>query len=511
MRCKRVLSAGFLLFVFYVYPIMSAVPGAVAPQIESALLAADWKAVAGGCGPAERLKDKPVLRVLAGHAMLARNRNNESLELFRASSGPEELAAWKAWTVQFAAANPGNPVAQYLLGDARARLEDWNGALEAFNEALRLRPDFALALNARGAVRCATGGWGEGREDFARATQADPQLADAYASSGTAQLLTKSPAGLADFQKALNRSPQFALAHNGLGGSEFLLGAQHLGQAAESFQSAAKQMPLPIVAFNLNSSLEANADIASRKNLYFAVPQFEPKAWPLCRAAILDQGHPLHRYFADSALPPDQVTRPVVDRFNQLLELPSFYEEHQAALSAALAHKPSTTTEELRTLLDETRSIRQKAPSSRNTFERARIRGLNRALLDTLLPCLKEGALARTGMSLTKNGGITFDALSYKRGLSSYELTTKMLDMQYKYKPLANLVSEIPGLGFLGKQWNEHLDNQIGINKSILEEKGINSQYGGVDTNMEEAFFKMGKWTVGNWFGLGYKVEPKAH
>jgi tetratricopeptide (TPR) repeat protein len=81
--------------------------------------------------------------------------------------------------------HPRAPIAHYLQGDALARLEQWDQAVQALQRALDIRHDHYLALNARGAVYAAQSQWTQALLDYDAAIQANATFADAYASRGT--------------------------------------------------------------------------------------------------------------------------------------------------------------------------------------------------------------------------------------------------------------------------------------------------------------------------------------
>jgi len=235
----------FGLFFVLIVGILVVSPGksatasevAVSPEIEKALLAEDWETVAKKCGPNEKLTASPVLRAIKGHACLALNRNNESLDLFVTIASDQDRQEWKKWATDFADRKyPTNPVSNYLKGDALARVQEWKPALKSFNKALTLKPNWYLALNARGVVNHVIGNIDEARSDFDLATRNNPDFADAYASWGTFNIHQGSVKGAAsNFQEALNKSQAFALAINGRGCASY--GAKHFAKAMEDFNS----------------------------------------------------------------------------------------------------------------------------------------------------------------------------------------------------------------------------------------------------------------------------------
>ena len=112
-----------------------------------AALNSDWPAVAELLKPAR--PDSAVEGLLLGHACLALNRNNDSLNQFLSFSSPDSLTAWNEWTTQLTQKHPDNKVARYLHGDSLARLQKWDDAIREFDEGLRL---------ARPTISCSTHG-----------------------------------------------------------------------------------------------------------------------------------------------------------------------------------------------------------------------------------------------------------------------------------------------------------------------------------------------------------------
>lgn len=181
-------------------------------------------------GVSEQTPD-PVLRQLTGHACLAVNRNNESVCLFLSVQVPEQRELWLRWAEGFARRHPGVPIAHYFHGDALARMEQWGAAVDRFTLAIMKTPDnrHALALNARGVARCASGDHRTARVDFTDALAlSNGQLADAHANIGVLSLQRKDGAagGLQAFDNALQPelSPNFALALHGRGCLKVILG-----------------------------------------------------------------------------------------------------------------------------------------------------------------------------------------------------------------------------------------------------------------------------------------------
>jgi tetratricopeptide (TPR) repeat protein len=184
----------------------------------------------------------PVERLLKGHACLATNRNNVSLCMFTSVRTDEELSEWSSFTQELVGSHPQSHVVHYLLGDSYARSNNPDAALSSFTKAnqifLNVKANeknssskggyqgHALSLNAMGVVYAQTNQTEKARKCFDDAiTASNGKLADAYANVGSYRIQKKSGADSArkHFDKALELSPDFALAKFGRGCMKALL------------------------------------------------------------------------------------------------------------------------------------------------------------------------------------------------------------------------------------------------------------------------------------------------
>jgi tetratricopeptide (TPR) repeat protein len=185
------------------------------------------------------------------HACLATNRNNASLLLFLSTKEEDNLKSWSEWTDSLLKKSPQNPIALYLSADAKARqgkLEKANGIL---NQALQIKRDFALTLNARGIVRVLTNDWDNALIDFMQATETNPKFADAFANLGTYWILREAADGALDaFNKAIEINPEFALAYNGRGCAYFGRGKYEYEKAIDDMEKAFDLCPALLPALS---------------------------------------------------------------------------------------------------------------------------------------------------------------------------------------------------------------------------------------------------------------------
>jgi tetratricopeptide (TPR) repeat protein len=133
---------------------------------------------------------------------------------------PSSLAAQTAATKQKKAANEAPPVQQVEL-TAEQWFErgyaavDVDERLRFYTEALRLKPDFAVAFMNRGNARQAKGDLDDALADYNEALRLKPDYALAFNNRGVARQAKGDLDGaLADYNEALRLKPDFALAFN---------------------------------------------------------------------------------------------------------------------------------------------------------------------------------------------------------------------------------------------------------------------------------------------------------
>jgi tetratricopeptide (TPR) repeat protein len=112
-------------------------------------------------------------------------------------------------------------VANVRLGETKAALEDYNHAVELF-------PEYPVAYNNRGNLLLALGQLGEASKDFDRALVLAPGYAAAFSNRGNAEMqLGKPDAALADFTKAIELMPASAPPLSGRGLAYLAVGKPH--------------------------------------------------------------------------------------------------------------------------------------------------------------------------------------------------------------------------------------------------------------------------------------------
>ena len=242
-----------------------------------------WQRVVATSTSVAAWRNDPVLRAIVGHAKLALNENNESLQLL-ASLAPEPAkTAWAQWTTSFASAHLDSITAQYLAGDASARAGDRPRAFRILSAAIDrhagIEPKpigLALAYNARGVLELLeippnspTSLETMAPETDLRAScELAPWLADVRASRGLFHVAVGSyGAAIPEYEMSLQLSPQSALAKNGLACALLLRSHNDTRRATALLQECVTD---PVVGRTAQANLEAQktlqTEVADRKS-----------------------------------------------------------------------------------------------------------------------------------------------------------------------------------------------------------------------------------------------------
>ncbi|MFD2233849.1 tetratricopeptide repeat protein [Phaeospirillum tilakii] len=141
-----------------------------------------------------------------------------------------------------AAADPADPQPRHVLGLACRLLGRPDLALDAFRDAIRLRPDWAEPHHGLGLTLHELARTDDAVAALTEAVRLKPETALTHFHLGTALAdLGRGEAAVAAFREALARDPDFAEAHNNLGTA--LLDLGHHDEAAAAFRAAIALKP----------------------------------------------------------------------------------------------------------------------------------------------------------------------------------------------------------------------------------------------------------------------------
>jgi protein O-mannosyl-transferase len=138
--------------------------------------------------------------------------------------------------------DPNYAEAQNNLGAALAAEGRFDEAIENYHKAIQISPNFAYALNNLGMALAARGQFDDAIENYRKAIQISPNFADALDNLGAALTVKgRSDEALGYYRQALAIDPNLAGAHNNLG---ILLAKQgRTAEAIEYYQRAIELNP----------------------------------------------------------------------------------------------------------------------------------------------------------------------------------------------------------------------------------------------------------------------------
>ncbi|MYF77748.1 MAG: tetratricopeptide repeat protein [Acidobacteria bacterium] len=185
--------------------------------------------------------------------------------------------------------NPEDEKAHFSLAGMLAALGERDEAIRHLEDAVRVRPDFALALSDLGRLHFLNGDVERAVALFSRAIAASPELPQAHHNLGTVRLAQRNrEEAEARFRRALEEWPEFAEAHYGLG--EALEAESQPDEAFEHYRRAVSAKPdFALAHFRLGNLLARSDDGDAAIRHYDAAIAAEPDFVPprFNRAAVL--------------------------------------------------------------------------------------------------------------------------------------------------------------------------------------------------------------------------------
>ena len=162
--------------------------------------------------------------------------------------------------------DPNYAEAQNNLGAALAAEGQFDEAIENYHKAIQIRPDFAYALNNLGMALAARGQFDDAIKNYRKAIQISPNFADALGNLGAALTVKgRSDEALGYYRQALAIDPNSAGAQNNLG---ILLAKQgRTAEAIEYYQKAIELNPNRAEFYNnLGNLLATQGRTATRRS-----------------------------------------------------------------------------------------------------------------------------------------------------------------------------------------------------------------------------------------------------
>jgi len=160
-----------------------------------------------------------------------------------------------------------------IVVQAEGRKEE---AIGLYEQALRLRPDFAEAHNDLGIALAEKGRLQESLEQYERAIRSEPNFADAYNNEGNLLLrIGRIREAIEYFARALRINPDFAEAHNGMGNGMAQAGRPN--DAIPQYEAALRLRPdFPEARSNLGAALARAGRLDAAIAQYEAVLRLHP-------------------------------------------------------------------------------------------------------------------------------------------------------------------------------------------------------------------------------------------
>jgi protein O-GlcNAc transferase len=221
-----------------------------------------------------------------------------------------------------AATDPRSPEIAYDLAHALS-LDNPRAAIDSYQRAIHLRPDFPEAYDGLGNVLAALGKNSEAVDAFLRAITLRPHFAQAWNNLGNALLADQRNAQAVDaYTRATELAPTLVEAHIGLGAS--LLALSKIPEALAALRHALTLRPdLPEAHNNLGAAL-------------MAAEQLDESVAACARAIELRPTYPEAHSNLGNALRKQEKLEDAVAAYRRALELRPLYPEALANLASVL-------------------------------------------------------------------------------------------------------------------------------------------------------------------------------
>jgi len=152
---------------------------------------------------------------------------------------------------------PDYALAYNNRGNAKSDLGDYQGAIADYNQAINIKPDYADAYYNRGIAKSDLGDYQGAIADYNQAINIKPDDADAYLNRGVAKYnLGDKQGAIADYNQAINIKPDYADAYNNRGIAKKNLGDKQ--GAIADYNQAINIKPDYALAYNNRGNAKSN-------------------------------------------------------------------------------------------------------------------------------------------------------------------------------------------------------------------------------------------------------------
>jgi len=245
--------------------------------------------------------------------------NNRGVAEARTGQVPEAIEQFE----QALKIKPDYAEAHNNLGDALLQTGRVSEAMEQFEESLKINPDFAAAHCNLGVALGKTGRAAEAMEQFEQAIKIAPGYAEAHNNLGNALVEAgRAPEAIEQFTAALKSDPDYTEARGNLGSA--LLQADRVPEAIEQYDQILNVKP-----DNAETHVNLGIALARTDRVPEAMEQFE-------QALKINPDYAEAHYNLGFALLQTGRTTEAIDHFEQALRLKPNYIEAHSNLGIAL-------------------------------------------------------------------------------------------------------------------------------------------------------------------------------
>ncbi len=176
-------------------------------------------------------------------------------------------------------ANPDDPQAHFILGNAYARQGDEAKALEEYEKAIELDPNFAEAYIKAGDILVAQKDFDRATEMYQRAADLEPDSVEANIKAGQSLWWDRQIRPATEyFKRVTELKPELPLPHAAVG--TFLVGTGQLEEGRAELETALRLSPdLAEAHFGMGLYWKAVGDVEKARQEFDFVMQSDAKPW----------------------------------------------------------------------------------------------------------------------------------------------------------------------------------------------------------------------------------------